>query len=538
MADVPNLVEGSGVSGEAPQGSSRHVPLLFLNVIVIAICGLIYELLAATVSSYVLGDSVTQFSLVIGVYLTSMGVGAWVSRHITMRLARAFIEVQLLIALIGGTSAPVLFFAFGSSGAFAVILYFEVFVIGALVGLELPLLMRLLERDMSFKDLVSKVLTLDYVGALFASLLFPLVFVPALGLVRTSFLMGFVNALVGLWATSLLAHLLRPSVRLGLRVRAVVLMVLLAIGFIKAESLTQITEERVFRAPIVYAESTPYQRIIVTSAHSTFQVYLNGQLQLDASDEYRYHEALVHPAVSALPYTPKRALVLGGGDGLALRELFRYRALEHVTLVDLDPGMTELSRRFPPLAELNAHSYDDPRLTVVHTDGFVWVNEQANLPDRTRYDLVIIDFPDPNNYALGKLYTRFFYERLATLLAPEGRLAIQSTSPLAVSRSYWTIIATLEASGFHVHPYHVTVPSFGVWGFALAGLSPFQIPTELGISLGGRREAPSKIKYLDNHTMSALFVMPPDTARVPVEINRLDNQILVRRYEEEGERWR
>jgi spermidine synthase len=151
---------------------------LYLNVFVVAICGLVYELLAGTLGSYLLGDSVTQFSLVIGLYLSAMGVGAWLSRRLDNDLARRFLEIELAVAIVGGLSAPVLFVAFGSLEHFQIVLLAFVFAIGVLVGLELPLLMRLLEGQIAFKDIVSRVLTFDYIGALAASLMFPLVLVP------------------------------------------------------------------------------------------------------------------------------------------------------------------------------------------------------------------------------------------------------------------------------------------------------------------------------------------------------------------------
>ncbi len=523
MADEPAPAAAPPQIGHSP----RRVPLLFLNVIVIAICGLVYELLAATVGSYLLGDSVTQFSLVIGIYLSSMGIGAWLSRYLHRGVARAFVEVQLLIALIGGTSAPVMFFAFGATADFSVVLYLEVTVIGALVGLELPLLMRLLERDLQFKDLVSRVLALDYAGALFASLAFPLIFVPMLGLVRTSFIMGLTNVVVAAWATSLLRAELRPRTRQGLQLRAAILAVLLMIGAIKSESLTALAEERAFKAPILYAESTTYQRIVVTEEHEGFQLYLNGNLQFDSNDEYRYHESLVHPAFAALARDATRVLILGGGDGLALREVWRYPSVREVTMVDLDPGMTQLAGRFPPLAKLNGGSLSDPRLKIVNDDAFIWVGDNA---DR-RFDVVIVDFPDPNNYALGKLYTAHFYSLLKRVVADDGVVVVQSTSPLFVAHSYWIIVHTMESVGFVVRPYQVPVPSFGVWGYALAKKAPFAVPAALPEALSG-------LRYLDAATMTASFAMPKDMQRVPSEVNRLDNQILVRRYEEEGERWR
>ena len=130
--------------------------LLYLNVLVIATCGLIYELLAGTLASYVLGDSVTQFSTIIGVYLSAMGVGAWVSGFVKKQLARVFLEVELGVALLGGTSAPLLFLSFTTAPYFTMVLYVIVFSIGVLVGLELPLLMRILKEHLDFGELVSR----------------------------------------------------------------------------------------------------------------------------------------------------------------------------------------------------------------------------------------------------------------------------------------------------------------------------------------------------------------------------------------------
>src|SRR5688500_6654277 len=387
---------------------NKTVPLLFLNVIIIATCGLIYELLAATVSSYVLGDSVTQFSLVIGIYLSAMGVGSWLSGFIDRGLAKRFVEIELSVAVVGGFSAPLLFFSFAHLSYFAVVLYGIVFVIGTLVGLEIPLLMRILKDELDFKELVSRVLALDYVGALVASLLFPIFLVPKLGLNRTSLLFGMLNAGVGLWATWLLEPLIPNKKILALRVKGFIVLVLLAIAFIKAERLTTLAEDGLFVDNIVYAKSSPYQRIVVTKGKTGHSLFLNGNLQFNSFDEYRYHEALVHPAFAAFEGEPKRVLVLGGGDGLGLREILKYKSVESVHLVDLDPMMTGLSRALPALAELNHNAYDDPRVSVTNADAFVWLDNTHLEP----FDIVIVDFPDPNNFALGKLYTTRFYNLL------------------------------------------------------------------------------------------------------------------------------
>jgi len=499
----------------------KRPPLLFLNVLIVATCGLIYELLAGTLASYVLGDSITQFSLIIGIYLFAMGVGSWLSRFIDKGLARRFVDIELAVAVLGGFSAPLLFLTFSRVSYFYVVLYLVVFAIGVFVGLEIPLLLRILKDEIEFKELVSRVLAFDYIGALVASILFPILFVPRLGLIRTSLVFGMLNAGVALWGTWMLRPLIKGRIT-GLRVRAVLVMVLLLIAFVKANRITSLAEDEMFADEIVYTKDTPYQRIVITRGRAGFQLFLNGNLQFSSTDEYRYHEALVHPAM-LLANNPKRVLVLGGGDGLALREILKYPSVEHVTLVDLDPEMTKLSSSFPLLAKLNQNSFDDPRVSVINEDAFIWVEKTSD----ALYDTAIVDFPDPNTFALGKLYTTRFYRLLKSRLTADAAVAVQSTSPMFARNSYWCIIRTLEASGFFVRPYYTAVPSFGLWGFALARSSVFEVP----------RNPPPGLKFLDEQTLAAMFTFSKDIDRVGVEINRLDNQVLVRYYEGEWKRF-
>ncbi len=507
--------------------------LLLINVLVIAVCGLVYELVAGALASYVLGDSVTQFSTCIGVYLSAMGLGAWLSRFVDRGAARVFVEVELGVALIGGFSAPLLFAAFATGSFFRLLLYVVVLLVGTLVGLELPLLMRILQEKLDFKELVSRVLAFDYLGALLASIAFPLLLVPQLGLIRTSLVFGMANAAVGLWGTWLLRESLGGG-RWFLQVRSLVVLGLLTAGLVRAESFTQWSEDRLYDRPILQAITSPYQRIVVTGDEEGFQLYLNGHLQFSSPDEYRYHEALVHPAVgSALdrasrndgviesdatdpPEPTLAALVLGGGDGLAVRELLRYERIGRVVLVDLDPCMTRLARDYRPLALLNDRALDDPRVEVVNDDAMIWI-ETADEP----FDVVVIDFPDPSSYAVGKLYSRRFFRMLAERLSVRSRVAIQATSPIYTRQSFWCIVRTMESAGFTVRPYHAAVPSFGIWGFALAGLEPFDVP----------QRCRDDLRSLDAATQAAMFAIPPDLGPVPVEIQRLDSQILVRYHD-------
>lgn len=496
-------------------------PLLFLNVLIVATCGLIYELLAGTLASYVLGDSVTQFSLIIGIYLFAMGVGSWLSCFIEKGLARRFVDIELAVAILGGFSAPLLFLAFARVSYFYALLYFIVFAIGVFVGLEIPLLLRILKDQVEFKDLISRVLAFDYIGALLASILFPILFVPKLGLVRTSLIFGMLNALVALWGTWLMRPLIKGRIT-GLRVRSAIVLALLLVGLVKANTLTSLAEDEMFADEIVYAKDTRYQRIVITRGKAGFQLFLNGNLQFSSTDEYRYHEALVHPAM-LLSNNPRRVLVLGGGDGLALREILKYPSVEQVTLVDLDPDMTHLSSRFPLLAQLNQHSFENPRVRVVNQDALIWLEHTADEP----YDAAVVDFPDPNTFALGKLYTTHFYRLLRNRLTTTAGVSVQATSPMFARNSYWCIMRTLEAAGFVVKPYYTAVPSFGLWGFALARSSLFEIPTK----------PPDGLRFLDDETLAAMFRLSKDIEPVPVEINRLDNQALVRYYEGEWKKF-
>ncbi|MBL0313692.1 MAG: polyamine aminopropyltransferase [Holophagaceae bacterium] len=498
-----------------------RVPLLFLTVFVIASCGLIYELVAGTLASYLLGDSVMQFSTVIGVYLSAMGLGSYLSRHLHKGLAQRFVDLELAVALVGGFSAPILFQAFAHTHAFRPLLYGLVAAIGTLVGLEIPLLMRILKPQVAFKDLIAQVLTLDYIGALAASILFPVLLMPKLGLVRTCLAFGMLNALVGLWST----HLLKPLLgnRKMLRLRCVVVLLLLGTGLAFAKTFTLMVEEEIYADEIVYAKDTDYQRVVITHGRGSFQLFLNGGLQFSSADEYRYHEALVHPAFSLKPGA-KRILVCGGGDGLAVREILKHPGVEKITLVDLDPAMTTLAAKMPLLRELNKGALLDRRVEVVNQDAMVWLNEQRHLEP---YDLAFIDFPDPHTYSVGKLYTTRFYKLLRRALAPDGITAIQSTSPLMARKSFWCINATVEAAGFQTRPYNLSVPSFGVWGFVLASPAPFDMP----------KTTLPDLRYLTDGTLAAMFAFPRDMDRLPTDINRLDNQVLVHLYAAEWKRW-
>ncbi|GAA6118962.1 polyamine aminopropyltransferase [Acidovorax sp. FG27] len=505
------------MTAPALQATPRPIDIALLaSVFVIAACGLLYELAAGALASYVLGDSVLQFSTVIGTYLFAMGVGSWLSRYFERQLPAHFLRIELLVALIGGALPAILFVANAYvPGAFRVLLYGMVFAVGTLVGLEIPLVMRILKRNAQLKDLVSQVLTFDYLGALAVSLAFPLLLVPHLGLVRTGLLFGVMNAAVAVWALWLFRHELRRW-RAHALACAAVAGALLA-GLAGAEHITRFAEDKFYQDRIVMSSASPYQRIVVTQGKAGHRLYLNGNLQFAERDEYRYHEALVHPAMAAQG-AAKRVAVLGGGDGMAVREILKYPSVESVTLVELDPAMTQLFSQNPTLTQLNGHALADPRVHIVNTDAFQWLQQGSDT-----FDVIVVDFPDPTNFAIGKLYTNSFYALLDQRLSASGYAVVQTTSPLVARQSFWTVVQTIESVGLTAAPYHAHVPSFGEWGFVIASRRPWRLPTAL----------PAGLRFLSAPTLPLLFDFPLDMARVPAEVTRLSNQVLVHTYEQE-----
>lgn len=501
-----------------PGGASHSAQwLLLIAVFVIATCGLIYELVAGTLASYVLGDSITQFSTIIGVYLFSMGVGSWLSKFFSDNLLQWFIQIELLVGLVGGFSSAILFLTFPVAASFRIILYALVFITGLLVGLEIPILLRILKDKIEFKDLVSRVFTFDYVGALLASLVFPLLLVPYLGLIRTSLFFGMLNTCVGWW----LLYRTRTGIpaRRRLQVMAIVFLLAEAIAFGFSTRIMNFSESLVFNEPVIYSTSSLYQRIVITRNKRELKLYLNGNLQFSSADEYRYHEALVHPAMLA-SHQPRNILVMGGGDGLAVREILRYPSVQSITLVDLDASMTKLFTSQPVLRQLNHSSFHDPRVKIYNQDAFVWL--RANL---RVFDCAIIDFPDPSNFSIGKLYSYSFYQLVKRALSPQGVAVIQSTSPFVAPKSFWCVNETLKAVGFHTIPYHNYVPSFGEWGYTMATMQPdYQLPDSF----------PAGTRYINQDVLRQMLSFPEDMkAHQPLAVNRLDNQALVDYFEQE-----
>ena len=437
--------------------------VLLISIFIIAICGIVYELIISTISSYLLGNSVWQFSVTIGLFMFGMGVGSLATKYFSDDYLKNFLRVELLIAAVGGMSGIILFLVFPYMRVvYETTMYILILTIGILVGMEIPIISTLLSTQQSAKKSIADVMSFDYIGALFGAIAFPLLLLPSLGLIQSSFVVGLINALVALTN----AYVFRDSIEGGQRYVFAswgVIAVLLA-GIISGSQLTKFAEKHLYLDQILFTTQSEYQNVVVTQnvTQGDIRLYLDGHIQFSTKDEYRYHEYLVHPAFLMGPAV-ESVLILGGGEGLALREVFKHGDVQYVDVVDLDPSITELGQTNAIFRRINEDSLLDSRVTIINDDAFNFVRN----PPR-KYDRVIIDLPDPHNEALNKLYSREFYRFVSSLLNPGGIVTTQSTSPFFATRTYWAIETTLKSIFQSTLSYNVHLPSFGIWGFHMA----------------------------------------------------------------------
>ena len=507
---------------------------LLSSVFLIAVCGLVYELLAGTISSYLVGDSVYQFSLVIGLFMTSMGLGSFLSRFINRKLHDWFILVEVLTGVVGGMSSVILFFAFSHLENYSPFLFIISITVGTLIGLEIPIILRILKEHSELKILFSNVLTADYIGALFASLLFPLVLVPRLGLIRTSLLFGSMNVAVGAGAIYVFRE--KVAEARSLKILSLSALILLGTCLVYADRISTLAEDSLYRDEIIYSAHTPYQRVVVTRTRADIRMFINGSIQFSSQDEYRYHESLVLPPMSAA-HRHENILIIGGGDGMAAREVFKFPGVKKLTVVDIDPAITEFAKNNPLMRQLNKESMRDPRVTIVNADA--WKHLES---DQQIYDVIIIDLPDPDDLTLSRLYSRTFYRLLSRKLSRGGQIVTQSTSPLYSHKAFWCIYNTFSATEnplyanetasetvyLQAKAYHSYVPSFGEWGFVMASNSPIDWE-KLQVKVPGR--------FVTTEYLKAMGNFPEDMDHVDTDVNSIDTHVVKTYYDEGWERW-
>lgn len=488
---------------------------------VVGLCSIIYELLISTISSYLMGDSIVQFSLIIGFYLASMGIGAFLSRFfVTKDVLLGFIGVEILLGLVGAFSVPLcyLFFALSDSSGYQFFVLTLVSLIGTLTGFEIPLLTRILENKTSFEKNISDILTFDYLGALGATLLFPFFLLPFLGLYRSSLLFGLINLLVAFVTIRLFKDQLeiKKQNHILLNVSQLGFVCIIVFMIIKTDQHLDQWNDSIYKFPIIHTENSPYQKIDIAKTNSEFRLYLNGAIQFSSRDEYRYHEALVHVPLCQLD-SVFNVLVLGGGEGLAIREILKYPEIKSIDVVDIDPAITNLATSNAMLARLNNDALKNEKVTIIHQDAFTFLKEGDS-----KYGAIIIDLPDPSNESLARLYSDSFFKLCLRRLSSDGIIVTQATSPNLSNKAFWCINETLRYSGFdYTYPYHLHIPSFGNWGFVMARRHP---------TFNNQLRKEIEYKFLEHESFDHLFYFSKDIRSTGVEINKLDKPILLEYY--------
>lgn len=498
--------------------------LLMITTLIISGCSIIYEVLISSISSFLVGDSIKQFSITIGLYMSAMGLGSYLSKYIKTKLFDWFVLVEIGVGILGGISTIVLFLSNIYISSYELVMYIEIILIGTLVGLEIPLLTRIIESNT--KDLrvtISSIFSFDYIGGLIGSIAFPLILLPKFGYFTTAFMVGTLNIIISLVIIYGYKEYIY-NLKLFKYITIIVLSTMV-LGTVFSENIAIAVEGKLYRDKIILSEQTPYQNIVVTKHKDDLRLFINGNIQFSASDEYRYHESLVHIPMSVAKERVN-VLILGGGDGLAIREVLKYDEVKKITLVDLDEGMVNLSKTNNNIVELNNNSLNNHKVEFVYEDAFKYLEETDEV-----YDVIIVDLPDPNDEGLNKLYTNVFYRLCGETLKNTGAMAIQSTSPYYAKEAFWCINKTIEEEGFYVKPYHVEVPSFGDWGFQLVTENKIDT-TSIDILV--------ETKFLTDDTIQRLFSFGKDEIldKSKLNTNTLVEPALLRYYLKAVENWR
>lgn len=449
---------------------------------IIAIGGVIYELMLSTATSFLIGDATKSYSLGVGLSLFGMGIGSLLATKLFKKPLHNFMNVELLLSLLGGTSVIILFSAYSVTKLYWVVFVLLSISIGILIGFEIPLVMETYKKlKKSHNVFLTRILAADYIGALIGSLLFPFILLPYLGLVRSALAMGLINVSV------VILLLIRSGRKftsvLSLSVAAVV--VLLISLLIAATSIERALTTKNYQDQVIYYQTTEYQKIVVTIRQDDVRLYLNDQLQFSTRDEARYHETLVHSAMTQAGEI-NNVLILGGGDGLVAREVLKYPEVKSVTDVDIDPAMTKLAKDNWKLAEINQHSFSDSRVSVVNEDASQYLRNTS-----IKYDVIIADLVDPANDKIARLYGTDFYSDVQKALQPNGIFITQATSTYFSPSAFWIINNNVNTVFGVSSQLSVNVPSFGEWGFVISSAS--NEPT--------KRELPPT-KFLTDETLA------------------------------------
>ncbi len=487
--------------------------------------GIVAEYLLSTLATHFLGDSTMQWALIVSTMMFSMGLGSRISKSFTNRLTEKFLILEFILSLVVSFVPLIVYTASAYIQSLSILIYTCSIAIGILIGMEIPLVTRINDQYEDLRVNISKVLENDYYGSLLGGVFFAFIGIPFLGINYTPFVLGLVNFSVAIGVFFFLRKYIAPAFKTIFNIAIVSISVLLIGGVFMADPIIKYGEQEKYKDKVIYAEQTRYQRIVITQWQDDFWLYLNGNQQLCTMDEMMYHEPLVHPAMSLHPH-PKEVLVLGGGDGCAVREILKYPVTDKITLVDLDPSMTKLGKEHPLLNKLNAGALSNSKVEMENKDGFVFLSETKSF-----YDVIIIDLPDPRTVELGRLYSEEFYRIAYKHLRPGGIIVTQAGSPYFATKAFKCIVKTMDSAGFKTIPLHNHVITLGEWGWSLGVKSDRSL--KLKEALQNLSFDKLETKWIDNEAMKLITSFGKDIypgQNDSVKVNRIHDPVLYKYY--------
>lgn len=499
--------------------------ILKVSLFATGLSGIVAEYVLSTLATYFLGDSVFQWTMIISVMLFSMGLGSRLSKYLEGDLLQKFILVEFTLSVCTSFSALLAYTVASQTVYTGFIIYTLSILIGILIGLEIPLVIRVNNAFQNLKINVSSVMEKDYYGSLAGGVFFAFIGLPVLGLAYTPFILGMVNFLVAVVLLALVSNELSPGVRGRLVYGAVFIGVLLCAGIALAKPIILYGEQKRYKDMVIFEEQTSYQKIVITQWKDDYWLYINGNQQLSTLDEVMYHEPLVHPAMQLARY-PRKVLVLGGGDGCAVREILKYNSVEQVVLVDIDPVMTRLGTTHPVLTRLNQGALQNEKVTILNQDAFKYVEDSQNF-----FDVIIADLPDPKTVELGRMYSLEFYRLCHKHLREGGVLVTQAGSPYYATKAFHCIEKTLKEADFQVVPMHNQVLTMGEWGWVLGIKENQELP--LKPILRNMEFEEVQTQWLNKEAMSLITSFGKDfftDSTEAIEVNTIQDPVLYRYY--------
>lgn len=500
-------------------------PILKIALFATGLSGIVAEYILSTLATYFLGDSVLQWTMILSTMLFSMGLGSRLSRYIKGNLLLKFILIELILSFFVSFSSLFAYTAFAFTIYNGAVIYGLSIIIGVLIGLEIPLVIRLNKEFQELRINIASVMEMDYFGSLLGGLFFAFVGLPYLGLTYTPFILGLVNFAVALILFIIVRKSLESKIKLKISIAYTGLLAILMVGLFLAKPIILFGEQQKYKDKIVFQEQSKYQKLVVTQWKDHYWLYINGNQQLSTLDEDKYHEVLVHP-IMKLSKQPSHVLVLGGGDGCAVREILKYPSVENITLVDLDPAMTRLGKENPIFTEINDSALSNPKVKIHNADGYNFIEKTLEF-----YDLIIIDLPDPKTVELGRLYSYEFYKLCFKQLKPNGFIITQAGSPYYATKAFNCIDTTIAEAGFQTAKLHNQVITLGQWGWILGSkaLSKKQLKEQLqNLSFDN-----VKTKWLNKEAMLHITSFGKDIyfeGQESVKINKVHDPVLYHYY--------